>query len=317
MILNGFFSKKEIISKLIISILFVFLLLSPWIGDLKFNYDINLYLDLNHCLKNGFYKCILDNEIFLYLLKTVFRNVDNKILLITTYDLIITFLFCSLFYFVNNIKSFLSILLFTFFSIFAGQFREAFGIALGIIVLNLFLHNKKKYQVILALIFFIHFYTFLFILFILFSISILEKHKSKSFNLYLLLVLLMFFFVFHTISDRLNYYLKPTDNYAFSSILLLLLALILYKNLKNLSVLFILISLFCIVLIRYYHLSTRISEISIFFLILLTDYYSRTSPKLKEYIKQTNIIAVLFFVYKFFTFFLKIYTIHDMVVFIN
>ena len=140
-----FFSEKELLSKIIIFVLLIILLVTPWISSLEFNFDIQTYLNLDYFLQKGFYKCLLDNETFLYFLKLIFTNADNRVILITTYNIIIILLFLALIDFVNNLMTVINLLLFTFFSIFAGQFREALALALGVFALKLYLNGNLKF----------------------------------------------------------------------------------------------------------------------------------------------------------------------------
>lgn len=313
MILNNFFSDKEILNKIVILLFLLILLILPWVSDLQFNYDLQIYSDLDHFFQKGFYKCFLDNEVFLYVLKSIFRNTDNKIILITTYNFIIIILFMSLIYFVNNLKTIINLLLTTFFSIFAGQFREALAIALSVFAVKLYLEGNKKILLILPIVFFIHIFTFFYLIFMLLSFYYIDGFKITRLNIILLVFLLISFFVFISFTSKFNYYTMPTNNYAFFSFLLLMVSVIFYNDLRKISILFVILSLFCLSIFNYYHLSTRISEISLFFLLLIVDFKSRLQPNLNYKILLVNKIATLFFIYKIIVFFFTYLSVNELV----
>lgn len=249
--------------KILILIMVVAAMLTPWLTEGKYNQDLLvLVIYMNTVVENiTFWESVGDNSSFVYLLRVLFENKDPKELIFIAHNVSVVMLAYTLNRYLRPIYT-LSILLFCFFTIFLNQFRLAFALSFGI--LAFFESKKNNYieYILLTLCFFCHFFVFGW--FMLFKIWNFYRNSNNAVRVLIVTALISSIAYGSSAIQNLRFvkYFSGTESYvSFSFVLIGVILYFSWKTIRlNVRPLVLMFFLGAMVLSFLPAFSSRVSE---------------------------------------------------------
>lgn len=256
----------------------------PWLFFSEgISYDLFIYKDFNRT----FIESLWGNQLVLYFFSKIlfFVDANTKIKVIHFFCVLPLLVYLS-----KNCapKYTFSVILFLFFSLFSGQFRMCLSLFF-LLLSNDQKASKKLLLAILALA--SHYVVAVYFLYLLFS-------KQQTIFLRSLMLTGIFLGASLIVSyetellDKVRFYFSKSRDYSLLFFLPISLLYFEFNNLRQKRMIFILAILFTLFTFHYYDLSSRITELVIFSMLIFAG------KRFSEISHYTIILAVLFFIYR-------------------
>lgn len=299
------FRVKTPFTELFLHLLYIILastvLLFPFFYGLEYNADVEQYINSFDAINGqSLFSNMVNNTLSIKLLSKVFFFLSPSVLMYFIYGIAIVFLSYILYKYLN-IYYILSVFFISFFSLYMNQSREAIAICFGVLAWK---NIREKpilgvFLLLLSLIF--HLFAFLFVCIII-SVELLENISYKI-KLALVSGVALFLVALLFLESRYTYYVTQQEYKSYFFLLLGGFIILLWKSFSSIDfkVLFILLFITTALTACFPALSSRLTEISIFFLFLNSNYSLKNNTFVRKY-QRTNVgvllIAFVIFVYR-------------------
>lgn len=305
--------KDELQYYLSLLILLLCILFLPWLSHGQYSNDIKQYIStLDKIQSQGFVTNFKENVIALFLMKKIFPQVSNEILVYSFQIVSAISLFAVLLKFFRP-KYVLILVLFLFTSLFLNQFRAALALAFAVPGI---LYLSRNYWIGIGLIIFsMTFHIFVGAFFLLFAVAdIISSYQVKKRYLSLLVILVVqisMILILSQFQSKLNYYFSGKSYYSYFFIFVFVMLFFLWDTIqKSMRIFLVAAAMVCMISCGLPELSARISELMLIMISVYSRVTLRTEPNGESYLGKredySNILlmtALAFFTYRYINWF--------------